>query len=115
MTSNGSSAHQNVSALAQGDAPVLDTLVQMTTNTLERSHLDERTYLLVRIAALVAMDAAPLSYLMNIGLAAESGIAIEDIQGVLVAVTPVVGSARIVSAASNILRGLGLLDTPGAN
>jgi 4-carboxymuconolactone decarboxylase len=108
MTSNGS-AQNNVSALAEGDAPVLEELAQMTVDTLERSNLDARTYMLVRIAALVAMDAAPISYLMNLGLAAETGVAIEDIQGVLVAVAPVVGTARVVSAASGILGGLGLL------
>jgi hypothetical protein len=31
-------------ALAQGDAPVLETLAQMHLDTLERSGLDERTY-----------------------------------------------------------------------
>ncbi len=92
---------QNISALAQGDAPVLETLAQMTLNTLERSGLDPETYALVRIAALVAMDAAPISYLVNVGTASEIGVPLEKVQGTLVAVAPVVGSARVVSAASN--------------
>lgn len=95
-------------ALAQGDAPVLETLAQMHLDTLERSGLDERTYFLVRLAALVAMDAAPVSYLVNVGMAADVGVGPEEIRGTLVAIAPVVGSARVVSAAGKALRALGL-------
>ena len=45
--------------IAQGDAPVLETLLQMNLDAAERSGLDADTYLAVRLAALVAMDAAP--------------------------------------------------------
>jgi 4-carboxymuconolactone decarboxylase len=101
-------AEKNIGALAEGDAPVLETLVQMTVNTQERSGLDPETYMLVRMAALVAMDAAPVSYLLNLGAAAEIGVPLEKVQGMLVAIAPVVGSARVVSAASNVARALGL-------
>jgi 4-carboxymuconolactone decarboxylase len=99
---------ENIGALAEGDVPVLETLAQMTVNTLERSGLDAETYMLVRLAALVAMDAAPVSYLVNIGAAAKIGMPPEKVQGMLVAIAPVVGSARVVSAASKIARALGL-------
>jgi 4-carboxymuconolactone decarboxylase len=101
MTENRT-PEETIGALAEGDAPVFETLVQMTTDTFERSGLDEETYLLLRIAALVAMDAAPASYLLNVGAAGEIGVPLEKVQGTLVAVAPVVGSARIVSAASHI-------------
>jgi hypothetical protein len=104
------SAEDNLGALAQGDAPVLETLAQMTVHTLERSGLDEETYLLVRIAALVAMDAAPMSYLMNIGAADSIGVPLERVQGMLVAIAPIVGTARIVSAAGKIVRSFGIAD-----
>jgi len=91
-------------SIAQGDAPVLESLIAMNLNSLEGSGLDEKTYFLVRIAALVAMDAAPVSYLMNLGLAADLGVTVEDVQGTLIAIAPVVGSARVASAASKILR-----------
>lgn len=96
--------------MAQGNRPVLETLAQMTLDTLERSGLDAETYALVRIAALVAMDAAPVSYLLNIGAASEIGVPLEKIQGTLVAVAPVVGSARVVSAASKLVRALDLAE-----
>jgi hypothetical protein len=56
------------------------------------------------------MDAAPASYLLNIGTATELGMPLETVQGTLVAIAPVVGSARIVSAASNLVRALGLAE-----
>ena len=45
------------------DTPVLDLLAKMTTDSLEVSSLDAQTLVLVRIAALVAVDAPPASYL----------------------------------------------------
>lgn len=92
--------------IAQGDAPVLETLLAMNLDALERSGLDDETYLLVRLAALVAMDAPPMSYLITLGAAAETGMTVEQVQAVLVAIAPVVGSARVTSAAGAILRGV---------
>ena len=56
-------------SIAQGDAPVLEQLMAMNLDSLERSSLDPKTYFLARLAALVAMDAAPVSYMMNLGMA----------------------------------------------
>ena len=92
--------------IAQGDAPVLETLLQMNLDAAERSGLDGETYLLVRLAALVAMDAAPASYLVTLGAAEEAGLTAEKVQSVLVAIAPVVGSARVTAAAGAILRGV---------
>ena len=77
--------------IAQGDAPVLETLLQMNLDAAERSGLDGETYMLVRLAALVAMDAAPVSYLITLGAAEEAGLTVEKVQAVLVAIAPVVG------------------------
>jgi alkylhydroperoxidase/carboxymuconolactone decarboxylase family protein YurZ len=104
------SAEEQIGALAEGDAPVLETLAQMTVNTLERSGLDVETYMVARIAALIALDAAPASYLLNLGAASELGVPIETVRNTMVAIAPVVGSARIVSAASKLVRTLGLAE-----
>ncbi|TVZ81838.1 carboxymuconolactone decarboxylase family protein [Streptomyces sp. BK340] len=101
-------------ALAEANAPVFETIVRMTLDTLERSGLDAESRLLARIAALVTLDAAPASYLLDIGTAQQLGLPIEKIQGTVVAVAPVVGSARAVSAAQNIGVGFGL-DLPGTD
>ena len=92
--------------IASGDAPVLETLLQMNLDAAERSGLDAETYLLVRLAALVAMDAAPVSYLITLGAGAEAGLTMEKAQSVLVAIAPVVGSARVTAAAGAIIRGV---------
>jgi 4-carboxymuconolactone decarboxylase len=103
-----SPSQSTLSGVAQGDAPVLESLIAMNLDSLEKSELDPRTYFLVRIAALVAMDAAPVSYMINLGLAAEVGVTLEEAQGTLIAIAPVVGSARVASAAGNVLRAFGL-------
>jgi 4-carboxymuconolactone decarboxylase len=84
------------------DAPVLETLLRMQLDTQERSGLDDRTYLLVRFAALVALDASADSYLVNLSFAEEAGLRPEEIRGVLIALAPLVGGARIVSAAGRV-------------
>jgi 4-carboxymuconolactone decarboxylase len=89
------------------DAPVLDLIKRMTGESIEASTLDEESLMMVRIAALVAVDAPPSSYLLNIGAAGDIGIDAEQVQGVLSAVAPIVGTARIASAAGNMARALG--------
>ncbi len=91
---------------AQG-TPVLDTLAVMTAASIEECNLAPRELMLVRIAALAAVDAPPVSYLLNAGTAADVGVTLEDVQGILVAVAPVIGTPRVMSAAGNITRALG--------
>ena len=90
------------------ETPVLDLLAAMTAQSLETTTLDAEQAMLVRIAALVAVDAPPASYLLNLGAASEIGIDEEQIRGVLTAVAPIVGTARVTAAAGNIGRALGL-------
>jgi 4-carboxymuconolactone decarboxylase len=101
-------SHTALSSVARGDAPVLEQLIAMNLDSMQHSGLDQRTYFLARLAALVAMDAAPVSYLINLGLAADAGVTLEEAQGTLIAIAPVVGSARVASAAGNVLRAYGL-------
>jgi hypothetical protein len=65
--------------------------------------------MIARIAALAAVDAPAASYALNVGPAADSGITLDDVEAILTAVAPVVGTARVVSAAANIAQGLGLV------
>jgi 4-carboxymuconolactone decarboxylase len=88
------------------ETPVLDLLASMTADSLEASSLDPQTLILVRIAALVAVDAPPASYLMNLEAAGEVGIDAERVRGVLAAVAPIVGTARVASATGKIVRAL---------
>ena len=58
--------------------------------------------MLVRIAALAAVDAPAVSYLLNLGAASEVGVDAEQVRGVLAAIAPIVGTARIASATGKI-------------
>jgi alkylhydroperoxidase/carboxymuconolactone decarboxylase family protein YurZ len=77
-------------------------------SSIEASSLDTEQLMLVRIAALVAVDAPPISYMLNLGAAAEVDVDADQIQGVLAAVAPIVGTARVASPAGNLLRALGI-------
>ncbi|HSL65210.1 MAG TPA: hypothetical protein VK874_11180 [Gaiellaceae bacterium] len=90
------------------ETPILDLLRKMTAESIEATTLDDETLMLVRIAALVAVDAPPASYLLNIGAAGDIGLDAEDVTGVLTAVAPIVGTARVAAAAGNIVRALGV-------
>ena len=94
--------------MSEVNAPVLDTLVGMNEGIPERSGLDAETFMLVRIAALASTGAPPASYLLNLEMASEVGLSVEQVQGVLIAIAPVVGSARVASAGSSIAQALGL-------
>ena len=91
-----------------GDTPVLDLLETMTVASIEATTLDDQTLMCVRIAALVATDAPPASYLMNLGAASELGVDVHQIRGVLTAIAPIVGTSRVVAATGNIVRALGV-------
>ena len=88
------------------ETPVLDLLARMTADSIEASTLDAETLMLVRIAALVAVDAPPVSYMLNLGTAAEIEIDADRVAGVLAAVAPIVGTARVASATGKIVRAL---------
>jgi 4-carboxymuconolactone decarboxylase len=90
------------------EGPVLELLVSMTTDSLEASSLDPESLMLVRIAALVAVDAPASSYLMNLGVAGETGVDVDQVQGVLAAVAPIVGAPRVVSAVGKMAEALGI-------
>jgi len=91
----------------ESDTPLLDLLGRMTADSMETSDLDEQTLMLVRVAALVAVDAPPASYLLNLGAAGEVGVSTEQILGVLAAVAPIVGTPRVASAAGKMVKALG--------
>ncbi|TDU73973.1 carboxymuconolactone decarboxylase [Streptomyces sp. KS 21] len=92
----------------RSDAPVLDTLAAMTVDSIEHCNMDEKTLIITRIAALVAMDAPAISYLAHINPAVKADFTVEQLQDVLVAIAPVVGTARVMSAAGHIAQAFGV-------
>ena len=69
--------------------------------------LDEKTYAFARLAALIALDAEPPSYMWAVDHARKAGATDDEIVGTLVAVMPALGSARVVSAAPKLGLALG--------
>ena len=66
------------------ETPVLDLLATMTVASVEQSELDPRSLMLVRLAALAAVDAPPVSYLTNLAVASDVGVTAEDVEQVLI-------------------------------
>jgi len=90
------------------DTPVVDLLGAMTMDSLERSNLEPKQLMIARLAALVAVDAPPVSYLTNIAVAGDAGVDADMLQDILLAIAPIVGTARVASAGGKIVRALGL-------
>ncbi len=88
--------------------PLLDTIVGINAVSLEKVDASLEAVLLVRLAALVAVDAPPSSYLVTFRAAEGTLLELEDARNVLIAVAPIVGTPRVVNAAANIGQALGL-------
>ena len=95
--------------MSESDTPVRDTLAMMTAASIENSDLSAREHMIARIAALIAVDAPPASYALNVEVAADSGITLDDIEDILVAVAPIVGAPRVGSAVAGFAKGLGIV------
>ena len=91
-----------------GDTPVLDTLADITAASVEHNSLSPREFMLARLSALIAVDAPPMSYIANAEALTEAGLTLEDVQGVMIAVAPVVGTPRVMAAGGHILQALGM-------
>jgi hypothetical protein len=89
-------------------SPILDLLASMNRAGIETSTLDAESIMLVRLAALVAVDAPPVSYMLNLEMAGDVNVDAEQIEGMLAAIAPIVGSARVASAGGKMIRALGL-------
>jgi|SRR6188508_2340477 alkylhydroperoxidase/carboxymuconolactone decarboxylase family protein YurZ len=107
MTQEDPDMSEDAASSDAAATPVLDVLATMTEAAVERSTLDPAAQILLRFAALVAIDAAPASYLFHFGAGADQGLTLEDAQQVLVTLAPLVGTARIVSASTKIAKALG--------
>ena len=101
----------NPGGFVTSDTAVLDTLVDLTAVSVDHSSLPPRDFMLLRLAALIAVDAPPVSYFANAAAIEESGLTAQDVQGVMIAVAPVVGAPRVMSAGGHILRALGIAIT----
>src|SRR5437870_10376835 len=110
MSNHMTNAHETQRVRSEGDLGVLNVLMRMQEGSMEESGLDPETFMLARVAALATLDAAPASRLVNLGVSGAIGISPERIIRTLIAIAPVIGTARIVSAAGSLFGALGLLE-----
>ena len=88
--------------LALRDDRYIESLLAQDGVGAAEAGIDPRAHALVRIGALIAIDAAPPSFMSAAQAALEAGATYEELVGTLIVVMPVVGVARVVSAAPNL-------------
>ena len=110
----GDGTRQALAALALSDPDLLLEGLEARADWQQRSGLDPRSFSLVKIAALIALDAPPTSYLWQVANALDAGCTPEDLLGVLKAIAPQVGGPRVVAAAPEIMIAMGLALPEGA-
>jgi alkylhydroperoxidase/carboxymuconolactone decarboxylase family protein YurZ len=98
---------ERLRSLALNDERFVRSVLGMGAETVELSRLDPKTHALVRLGALLALDAAPSSYQEDVEIALAAGATVDEIVGTMVAVAPTVGLARVVSAAPELALALG--------
>jgi 4-carboxymuconolactone decarboxylase len=88
--------------LALRDDRYIESLLAEDHASAAEAGIDARAHALVRLGALIAVDAAPPSFMSATEAALEAGATYEELVGTLIVVMPVVGVARVVSAAPNL-------------
>jgi len=100
LASRRTVTEERLCAVAGGDLRPLEGPAQ----------LDPQTCHLVQIATLVALDGPLVSWVAALDAADEAQLELEQVLGTLVAVAPVVGTLRVVSAGAKIVRATGLTE-----
>jgi 4-carboxymuconolactone decarboxylase len=98
---------ENLRRLALHDERCIETMLAMRVQSGQASGLHPRTDALVRLAALVALGADSVSYQWAVGAALAAGGTVDDIVGTLVAVAPISGLARVLSATPEVALSIG--------
>ena len=109
MTAQAKAA-ERLRSVARGDLSRLGILSDMYTGVREASGLDQETYELVQIAALVAVDGSAVSWLLHLGAAEDTNLDLDKVLGTLVAIAPIIGTPKVMSAGGKILRAVGLAE-----
>ena len=108
VTAPANSTHAALASISGGREESLTALTGTREQQISAAGLDPRTFALVKIAAMIALDAPPVSYAREIGDAVQDLVTPEDLLGVLRAVAPQVGGPRVVAAAPELILALGL-------
>jgi alkylhydroperoxidase/carboxymuconolactone decarboxylase family protein YurZ len=96
--------------LALHDEAFIESLLAVSLNPSvhdEPCRLAPKTQALVRLAALLALGASPVSYQWSVGAALDAGATAEEILGTMIAVAPISGIARVVQATPDVALPIG--------
>jgi alkylhydroperoxidase/carboxymuconolactone decarboxylase family protein YurZ len=85
--------------LAAHDERFIESQLGMRLDGIGLGGMDPKTCALVRIGALLAMGATAPAYEWAVRMARVAGATVEEIVGITIAMAPIVGVARLVSAA----------------
>ena len=89
------------------DERCIQSMLGIDLSNNDAPGLDPRTQALVRLGGLVAMGAAPVSYHWAAEAALNAGATTEEVVGTLIAVAPISGLARVISATSEVALAIG--------
>jgi 4-carboxymuconolactone decarboxylase len=89
------------------DQDVIESLFATRLDNVDASGLDPKTHALVRLGALLALGAAPVSFHCSVEAAVAAGATEDEIVGALIAVAPVIGVARVISATPEVALSMG--------
>ena len=97
--------------LALHDEDVIESALAMNLHgdlgDDEACRLSPKAHALVRLAAMLALGAAPVSYQWTVGAALDTGATAEEIIGTMIAVAPISGIARVVQATPDVALPIG--------
>jgi 4-carboxymuconolactone decarboxylase len=89
------------------DEGCIRSMLGIHLNTNEAAGLDPKTQALVRLGGLVAMGAASVSCYWAAEAALHTGATAEEVVSALVAVAPICGLARVISATPEVALAIG--------
>ena len=93
--------------LAVSDDGTLGSIFAGEITDIENSELGDKPRALIRLAALIASQSAAPSYQWAVSVARAAGVSDDEVAGVLMTVAPIVGIARVASAAPALASALG--------
>ncbi len=99
---DGTGLTQWLANAAAGDSASLAPASGPEDENIEVSGLDARTYAMVCLAALIAGGERGTAYDQHVATALDHGVTPDEIAGVLVALLPTAGAARVTAAAPAI-------------
>jgi alkylhydroperoxidase/carboxymuconolactone decarboxylase family protein YurZ len=90
------------------DTTIADVIEIRVAEAIDSSDLDNKTFALVNLSALIAGGGDESSYIMYVTAALDAGASVDEITSVLTAVGPNVGIFKMVAAADPLALALGI-------